>query len=87
MNIKLEKGIYLESDETQFAIKREVGVNKKGETTYKILGYYTNFEQELQGYVRHKTRVSKATTLQQAINEIRALKNHITNLAKGVANE
>jgi hypothetical protein len=77
MEIKLEENILLTSDENQFVLKKENGLDKKNETTYKTLGYYSTLPQALKGYVKHKTRVSQATTLQQVINEIEALENHI----------
>ena len=82
MNIELEKGIVLQSDELQFTLRKEIGADKKGDKTYRTLGYYSDLDQALEGYLKHKTRTSEATTLQEILNEIKALKNHINNLAK-----
>ena len=37
----------------------------------------------LKGYLKFKIKVSDATTFQQVLNEIEALKNHIDILFKG----
>jgi hypothetical protein len=34
----------------------------------------------LQGYLRHKMVTSEATSIKRLMNEIRALKNHVTRL-------
>lgn len=83
MNINLENGIILTSDETQFILKKEIGVDKKGDTTYRTLGYYSEIDHALKGYVKYKTRTSDATTLQQLLNEIKTLKNYIKNISGG----
>lgn len=58
MNIKLENEIYLTSNENQLTLRKEVGIDKKGETTYKTLGYYSTLEEALDGYVKHRVRTS-----------------------------
>lgn len=83
MNIQLEKGIILQSDESQFTLRKENGVDKNGDTTYRTLGYYSDLEQSLQGYLKYKTRTSDATTLQQVLNEIKTLKKYIKNISGG----
>jgi len=84
MSITLEIGIILTSNENQFTLKKEIGVDKKGEIIYRTLGYYSDLDHALNGYVKYKTRVSEATTLQQVINELQALRNHINNIAGGI---
>ena len=87
MNIQLEKDIWLSSDEQGFTLKQFMRFDKNEEPVYKVLGYYSTLEQSLNGYTKYKTRTSEATTLQQVINEIQALKNHINLLVKGELNE
>lgn len=83
MEIKLENGIVLLSDENQLTLRKEVGLDKKNNITFKTLGYYSTLDQALEGYTRFKIKTSQATTLQELINEIKALRNYIKMLANG----
>jgi len=77
LNIELEKDLYLVNDGTQL-ILRKYGYKKKDK--YKVVGYYGNLEEAIQGYLRHKVVTSEAKSINRLLNEIRALRNHITLL-------
>lgn len=77
MRIDLEKDIVLVNDGTQLILRK---YGYKDEEKYVVLGYYRDLEQALQGYLRHKTVTSEATSIKRLLNEIRALKNHVTQL-------
>ena len=77
MKIELEKDLFLTNDGTQFILKRVFHYKKDLE---KPIGYYADLEHALKGYIRHKTVNSNANTIKQLINEIHALKQHITIL-------
>lgn len=77
MRIELEKDIILVNDGTQLILRK---YGYKDEEKYVVLGYYGDLEQALQGYLRHKMVTSDATSINRLMNEIRALKNHVTRL-------
>lgn len=83
MEIKLENNLVLSSDENQLTLRKEIGVDKEGKATFKTLGYYSTLEQALEGYLRFKIKTSQATTLQELLNEIKALKHYIKMLSNG----
>ena len=83
MEITLEQGIILSSDENQLVLRKDGGKDKKNNQIYRTLGYYTTLEQALDGYAKYKIRTSQATTLQELLNEVKALKNYIKMLANG----
>ena len=79
MKIELEKDLFLENDGTQLILKK---YGFKKEKTYKVVGYYGNLEDALKGYLKHKMVTSEATSINQLLNEIKALRNHITLLVE-----
>ena len=84
MNIELEKDILLLSDEMQFILKKKIGINKKTrKPTYRTLGYYTTLEQALNGYLKYRTRLSEAKTLNEVLVEIENIKDDIKKLIGG----
>lgn len=53
--LKLNNGFFLESDETQFILKQNYTIKKKGtgeeKESTRVLGYYVELKQALNGYI------------------------------------
>lgn len=53
--IKLNNGFFVESDETQFILKQNYTIKKKDteeeKETTRVLGYYVELKQALNGYI------------------------------------
>jgi len=86
MNIKLEKDIILYSNENEFQLRKETGVDKKGRITYKTYGFYSTLDGALNGYVKYMTRMSGATTVQELHKELERIKGYIRDFTIKVKN-
>ena len=87
MQIKLDERYQLVSDELQFTLQEIKVVQEeknKGKEYAVSIGFYSKIEDALVGYTRHKLLDSKATTLHELIEEVRALKQYIKDLVNGV---
>lgn len=71
MKIKLDENLYLESDEMQLMIKKYSGkTDKKGNETYRVLGYYGTTEQAIKSLINKRLLDSDSTSLKELQTEI-----------------
>lgn len=82
MNIQINEDYKLVSDKYNVILqeryeKEDKQRNKTGEFDYKDVGYYPNVEQALKGFVRKATLNSKASSLKELTEEIKALHDTI----------
>lgn len=87
LKIEVEENVFVESDGTQFLVKKYSGnsyKNKKGEEVegYSVLGYYGTIEQVMNGLINSKIHESKATTFKELIEDMQQIRNDITKLLK-----
>lgn len=86
MKVKIEDGLYLESDDYQYILKRYTGTystrNKGKEDeheveNYRVLGYYSTVTQAVNKLIEMELRTSSAETLEQLIKDLGAIKRYI----------
>lgn len=78
MKIKLDKNHFLNSDPQCYWVTVEVKSEKSGKTYERVAsGYYSDPLDAINSYVDRKVRASEATTIEQLIKEVEALKKQI----------
>lgn len=82
MNIILDDDFVLVSDGMQFILQLRRTVDNEESKNYGNeyvtgVGYYSDLESALKGYVRKKTYKSEATTIDELLQEIRKLNDYI----------
>ena len=81
MRIELDKEIVLTTDPKNFILNTWVTTKRDGKTL-SAFAYYSTFEGALNGYLKHRTRRSDATSFKELASEVRELKEHIGDLLK-----
>lgn len=82
MNIKIDKDYSIKSD-LRNVILVEKRISEKGELYDNNLGYYATVQGALKGYLRVKTNLSDATTIQELLSDIRRIEKTIENVLNG----
>ena len=54
--IKIDDKYFITADNCQYVLRKKTGLNKKGEETDSIMGYYSDVPNALMGYVRSAER-------------------------------
>ena len=83
MKVHIEGNLFLESDAYQYLLKEYSGktyTNEKGEERegFRVLGYYGTIEQAIRSLVEKKIKQSTATTLNELLEEVKEIKDFIT---------
>lgn len=81
MNIKIDKDYSIKSD-LRNVILVEKRISEKGELYDNNLGYYATVQGALKGYLRVKTNLSDATTIQELLSDIRRIEKNNRKCAK-----
>ncbi|MMZ46512.1 hypothetical protein D1872_81290 [compost metagenome] len=73
-----ESLVYLESDPRQFILREYNGdVDSEGREVYKNLGYFSDLNAALRFIIQKKIRESDAETIEELIEEVKALREYI----------
>jgi len=92
MKVQIENNLYLESDALQFILKEYTGATTEGKDgkereVFKTLGFFTNVEFALKHYLKLKIMASTASTLRELLQEIREIRQYITAICEGIAED
>lgn len=87
MDIKIDKEYSLQSDERNIILVKTKRA-KKGENTGKKyeenVGYYSTVQMALNDYLRIKTNLSEATSIQELLTEVKEIRKTIENVLNGI---
>ena len=88
MNINLYKNWYLKTDQLNYTLYQKETIKdsetNSGEEYEKVEGYYTTIEGALKGMCDKEIRMSKCTTLNGLVTEIKKLRSVIEGLCKEI---
>lgn len=87
MNIRIDDEYKIISDERNVILVR-IKETKRGESagnTYEEnVGYYANVQSALKKYLRVKTNLSNATSIQELLDEVKEFNKTIENVLNGI---
>jgi len=87
MNIKIDKEYTLQSDERNIILVRTNKV-ARGENTGKTyeqnISYHATLQSALKDYLRVKTNLSEATSIQELLKEVKEIKKTIEKVLNGI---
>jgi hypothetical protein len=76
---KIEKDIYLESDEMNFTLKRYAGkFDDKGREIGETLGFFSNIDSALRFMLKRKIKDSAAKNLSELLAELQKINGGLT---------
>lgn len=87
MNIKIDKEYSIQSDERNIILvraKESTRGKNTGEVYEANVSYHATVEKALNDYLRVKTNLSNATSIQELLNEIKEIKKTIENVLNGI---
>lgn len=81
VKIKIEDGLYIESDDLSFLVKEYSGkLDKKGNEISRTLGYFNSLKQACNFIIKRKLMRSDATTLKELLEELKRIEKWIEEL-------
>lgn len=92
MQVRIDDGLYIESDEHQYILKRYTGktitMNKGKEDEYakddfKVIGFYGTITQAINKVISDKIKISNAKDLYGLRQDIQAIKQWVENKMEG----
>ena len=87
MNIKIDKEYSIQSDERNVILVRTKEVKRgknAGEIYEENVSYNATVQKALKDYLRVKTNLSEATSIQELLNEVKEIKKTINDVLGGV---
>ena len=87
MNIKIDNEYLLQSDERNVILVRARETKKgdnAGNTYEENVSYHSSVQGALKDYLRIKTNLSEATSIQELINEVKEIKKTINEVLNGI---
>lgn len=87
MNIRIDNDYSLQSDERNIILVRNREVERgenKGGTYEQNISYHATLQSALKDYLRVKTNLSDATSIQELLKEVKKIKKTIENVLNGV---
>ena len=92
MKVKIDDGLYLESDDMQYIIKKYTGTyttyNKGKEDEYereniRVIGYFGSVTQAINKLIEDEIKTSKAENLAELSKDIKAIKKWFESKLEG----
>jgi hypothetical protein len=81
VKIKIEDGLYIESDDLSFLVKEYSGkLDKNGNKVSRTLGYFNSVNQAVNFIIKRKLMRSDATTLKELLDELKRIEKWIEEL-------
>ena len=85
--IKIDDKYFITADNCQYVLRKKTGLNKKGEETDSIMGYYSDVPNALMGYVRSAERENVADGTIQTVNDLISFHNEAKQKMKALLKE
>jgi hypothetical protein len=85
--IKIDDKYFITADNCQYVLRKKGAINKKGEETDSIMGYYSNVPNALAGFIRNAERENIADDTIKTITDLIKFHNEAKETVKRLLKE
>lgn len=85
--IKIDDKYFITADSCQYVLRKKGAINKKGEETDSIMGYYSNVPNALAGFIRNAERENIADDTIKTITDLIKFHNEAKETVKRLLKE
>lgn len=85
--IKIDDKYFITADSCQYVLRKKGAINKKGEETDSIMGYYSNVPNALAGFIRNAERENIADDTIKTIPDLIKFHNEAKETVKRLLKE
>lgn len=85
--IKIDDKYFITADSCQYVLRKKGAINKKGEETDSIIGYYSNVPNALAGFIKNAERENVADDTIKTITDLIKFHNEAKETVKRLLKE